>query len=461
MKKDLRYFLACVKEKAPEQFLRVKKEVDPRWELSSVQRRLQDEGRLPILLFEKVKNQKFQVVTNLFSSRQLVEIALDTTPDGLVKKLVYAQNNRIKSRLVDSGPAKDVVLEGDKADLGRLPIVTHCEKDAGAYITAGVMIIRDPSTGLINAGIYRHKLLGSKRLTANLAPLSHASKIAAEAEKEGKTLDAAIVLGHHPALGIASQYHGELGESELDVMGGLLGESVEMVRCATSDLPVPADAEIVIEGKIRPGVRDTDGPFGDYWLYYTPAREARVFEVTAITHRNDAIYHDIFNVGPEHIILFTLGIEAFVLPRLKELIPQVKAIHIPVSGSGNLVYVQIAKDYEGLGANAALAVLGIHRFKCAIVVDDDIDIRDDGRVIWAVVTRTQADRSFFNVPGSYVSRVDPAAYPAWHSSSSAAPVLSTRLGIDATKPLGRDFPEVAEPPRKLTEQIDLSKLLGG
>jgi 2,5-furandicarboxylate decarboxylase 1 len=260
-------------------------------------------------------------------------------------------------------------------------------------------------------------------------------------------------------MGMASQQRGELGQFELETMGGLLGEPVELVRCETIDVLVPAHAEIVIEGRIRTDLWEDDGPFGDYWLYYAPSRPARVFEVTAITHREDAIFHDIFNVGPEHLVLFSLGMEGVVFSQLKQVLPQVRAIQVPVCGSGNLVYVQIRKDTEGLGVNAALAALGAYRFKCAIVVDDDVDIHDDRKVLWAVMTRTQADRSFFTVPGSYVSRVDPTGYPPWQSGGKGPAVLSTRLGIDATKPLDPSFPEVAEPPRSLWAGLDLRDYL--
>ena len=216
-------------------------------------------------------------------------------------------------------------------------------------------------------------------------------------------------------------------------------------------MPVPADAEIVIEGRIRTDSWEDDGPFGDYWLYYAPPKPARVFEVTAITHRRDPLFHDVFPVGPEHLVLFSLGMEGVVFSQLKALVPQVVAINVPVSGAGNLVYVQIRKDFEGLGVNTALAALGAYRFKCAVVVDEDIDIYDDASVLWAIMTRTQADRSFFTAPGSYISRVDPTGYPAY---PGGPPLLSTRLGIDATKPLDPDFPEVAEPPSALWRGID-------
>lgn len=459
MKHDLRSFLRTLEERAPELLVRVKKPVSPRWELSAVQMRLQAEGRLPVLLFERPEGHGMPVVANLFASKRHLGLALGVAPEEVVARFAEAERRRVPPAVVSAGPVQDVVWQGAEADLTRLPIVTHCEKDAGPYISAGVTIIRDPATGHLNAGIYRNRLLSPTRLTMNMAPLCHAAEVCRQAEADGRHVDAAIVLGHHPAMGMASQQRGRLGEFELETMGALLGEPVEVVRARTVDVLVPAQAEIVIEGRIRTDAWEDDGPFGDYWLYYAPAKKARGFEVTAITTRRDAIYHDIFNVGPEHLVLFGLGMEGVVLGQLRQLIPQVRAIHVPVSGSGNLVYVQIRKDMEGLGVNAALAALGVYRFKCAIVVDEDIDIYDDGRVLWAVMTRTQADRSFFTVPGSYISRVDPTGYAPWHAAEAGSRLLSTRLGVDATKPLDPGFPENAEPPRALWTGLDLKAYL--
>jgi len=459
MAKDLRFFLETLENKNPELLLKIKKEVSPKWEVSSIQKRLEADGKLPAIMFEKIAGHDMSLVTNLFATKRHLAVALDTSPENVVSTFAEAAGNPTKPRAVEDGPVKDVVLKGDKADLRTLPIVTHCEKDAGPFISSGLLILRDPTSGSLNAGIYRNQYLSPHRLTANFAPLCDALRITSEAEAQGKEVDAAIVIGHHPAMAMASQYRSPLGDFELEIMGTLLGEPVPLVPCETVDVPVPADAEIVIEGKIRPGVRELDGPFGDYWLHYAPAKEARVFEVTAITRRHDAIFHDIFNVGPEHLVLFSLGMEGITYSQLKQLIPQVKAINVPPSGSGNLIYVQIRKDFEGLGINTALAALGVYRFKCVIVVDEDIDILDDKRVLWAMMTRTQADHSFFFVPGSYISRVDPTGYPPWQSMGKGEPLLSTRLGIDATKPLDSKFPEVAEPPRSMWSQLDLDSYL--
>jgi len=460
VKNDLRSFLKAVEESAPDLLVRVRTGVSPRWEVSAVQKRLEADGRLPIVLFETVDGHDLRIVTNLFATKRHLALALGTTAENVVGRFAEAQQNRIGPRVVESGPVKEIVLEGDAADLRTLPIVTHCEKDVGPYITAGVTIVRDPASGGLNAGVYRNRYLSPRTLTMNVAPLSHLSAILRDGEARSQAIDAAIVIGHHPALGMASQQRGVRGEFELETMGGLLGEPVDVVPGETVDVLVPADAEIVIEGRIRTDLWDDDGPFGDYWLYYGPVRKARVFEVTAITRRRDAIFQDVFSVGPEHLVLFSLGMEGVVLPQLKQLIPQVTAVNVPVCGAGNLVYVQIRKDIEGLGVNAALAALGAYRFKCAIVVDEDVDIYDDGRVLWAVMTRTQADHSFFTVPGSYISRADPTGYAPWQAGATGPRLLSTRLGIDATRPLDPSFPEVAEPPGRMWSQLDLSRYLG-
>jgi 2,5-furandicarboxylate decarboxylase 1 len=456
---DLRTFLDLVEQQAPDLFARVKGEVKPEWELSAVQMRLQADGKLPVLFFERVAGHSMPVVSNLFATKRHLALALGISSDRLVSTFSDAAARRIAPVEVRTGPAKDVVLTNEKAALSTLPFVTHCARDAGAYLSSGVTIMRDPGSGALNAGLYRHRVVSDSRMTINLAPLGHGEDICRDAEARNAAVEAAVVIGHHPAFAMASQQRGERGAFELEVMGGLLGEPVPVVRAETVDVPVPAEAEIVIEGRVVPGARELDGPFGDYWLYYSPPRQARVFEVTAITRRRDAIFHDVFNVGPEHVTLFSLGMEGVVYTQLKQLAPGVRAINVPACGSGNLVYVQIHKEIEGQGVNTALAALGAYRFKCAIVVDEDIDIQDDGKVMWALMTRTQADRSFFTVPGSYVSRVDPTGYSPWQLGDRGPRVLTTRLGIDATKPLDPGFPEVAEPPRDLWTRLDLSRYL--
>src|SRR5262249_52768565 len=159
---------------------------------------------------EQVTGHVMPVVTNLFATKRHLALALGVAPDQVAERFARAQEERIPPRTVDTGPVKEVILTGDAADLRALPIVTHCEEDAGPYLTAGVTIIRAPLSGAMNAGIYRNRCLSPKTLTMNLAPLSHGSEVCRMAKDSHETVDAAIVLGHHPALGMASQQRGQL-----------------------------------------------------------------------------------------------------------------------------------------------------------------------------------------------------------------------------------------------------------
>lgn len=457
MAKDLRYFLEQLQKAMPEEFVRVRREVDPRYELSAVMHKMQAERLHPVVFFERVKGHTMPVVANLWASRKLVACAMETTVEQVVPRLVGGETGRIPTRMVGSGPVQEVVLTGDQVDLGRLPIVTHCEEDSGAYICPGMLIVRDPDTGVRNGGMYRHMVHAPRLLGASLGPPSHAAHLLRKAEARGEDLEGVIALGHHPAMGIASQHSGSLEVDELEVMGGLLGEPVEMVPCQTVALEVPAFTEIAIEGRLKAGVRREDGPFGEFTWYYGGPRANAVFEVTAITHRHDAIFHDLYNVGHEHVNLMCTGLEPNAFQFIRAVVPQARAVHMPLGGVATVIYVQIRKEYDGLGKNAALAALASHAFiETAIIVDEDVNIYNDEEVMWAVATRCDPERDYFFVPEGHVCRLDPASHSFTQSSQGG---LKSKLGIDATKPVEAPFPKRAEPPRALWQAIRLEEYL--
>ena len=173
MSKDLRLFLETLHTQAPELLARVPRQVSPRWELSAVQRRFEVDGRLPVIVFEDVAGASLPVVTNLFASKRHLAIGLETSPENVVARFAAAQEGGLPTRGVTTGPVKEVVVTQGEANLGTLPLVTHCEKDGGPYITAGVTIMRDPGSGALNTGIYRHLALSPTSLTVNMAPLCH------------------------------------------------------------------------------------------------------------------------------------------------------------------------------------------------------------------------------------------------------------------------------------------------
>jgi 2,5-furandicarboxylate decarboxylase 1 len=456
--KDLRSFLDDIKRRGSDWYVEVEKEVDPKYEPVALMRKLQFEGRSPTVMFEKVRGFEMPVVSWVASNFSHLAAAFDTTEDGLIAEYSKREQNMIPPRHVSDGPVKEVITKGDAVDLRKLPILTSCEKDSGPYITIGVTLVKDPETGYVNAGVYRH-LIHEKNVLGLGGPEPHSrlSRIMQKAEKSNKPLDAAIFIGHHPAAILASQAKRWVDETE--VMSGLLGEPIDLVRAQTVDLEVPAWAEIVIEGKIPPSVRKTDGPFAEFTFYYGAPYESAIFSVTAITHRRDAIYQHVNPMFPEHNIWGILPREANLLRKLSATVPTVKEVKLPLAGCGRFIcYVKIEKTYEGQGKIAAAAALSADPFvKIVVVVDEDVNIKDNNEVLWAIATRTQLDNSLFQIPGAPGSVLDPSNYSM--NARVGGGNLNTKLAIDATKPFGIRYPERVEVPKDLLETINLQEYL--
>jgi 2,5-furandicarboxylate decarboxylase 1 len=458
MPKDLRYFIRQIEEHYPDEILRIEKEVDPKFELSAVMHKVQRAGLAPLQIFQNVRGYDMPVLANLWGSRKLIAAALETTVDQARARTAAAEDNLMPTRSVGSGPVQDIVITGDAIDLMReLPIVTHCEQDSGPFICPGVLLMRNPDTSIVNFGMYRHQVHERNVLGASLGPPSHGAHIFRKAEARGEDVEVVLALGHHPAMGIASQHSGSIDVSELEVMGGLLGEPVEMVPCKTVDLEVPAFAEIAIEGKLKAGVRRQDAPFGEFTWYYGGPRMNAVIEVTAITRRRDALFHDLYNVGNEHVLLMCAGLEPSVYRCVKTAVPQVREVYMPLGGVGTVVYVQIKKEYDGLGKNTAIAALSAHAFiSTAVVVDEDVNVFSEDEVMWAISTRCNPERQFVMIPEAHVCRLDPSSYSF---ASRGQGGLKTKLAIDATKPVEIEFAQVARPPQAVLDRVDLREFL--
>jgi len=458
--KDLRTFLDALKDKGPEWFVRVSKEVDPRLEPVAFMRKLELQGYYPTVLFERVRGSDIPVVSWVAPEKKQLAVAFDTDEEGLVAEFIRREKNLIPENRLETAPVQDVVLTEGDARLDRLPIVTSCEKDSGPYITLGVLMVRDPETGMRNMGIYRH-LVHDDRLLSVGGPEPHSrlGYIYRQAEQQNKPLEAAIFIGHHPACILASQC--KQWVDEIDLAGGLMDEPLETVACKTIDLEVPANAEIVIEGKIPPGTRRTDGPFAEFTRYYGEPYESALFEVTAITHREDAMYHHCNPMFPEHNTWGILPREANFLRRITAACPTVKDVRLPLGGCARfMVYVQISKGYDGAGKVAAMAALAADQFlKIVIVVDEDVNIHDDDEVLWAVSTRTQFDRSLFQVPMAPASLLDPSNYSL--DSRVGGGSLNTKLAIDATKPVHAPFHERVFVPEETLNAIRIEDYIEG
>ena len=362
MAKDLRTFLA---ELEPGQVKVVRKPVDPEFEVTALVDRMEDDPAypgFPAVLCENVGGSEIPLLINLHGTYERLARSIGADVHSMVPEYALREGSGIKPVTVDTAPVQEVVLTGDDIDVGLLPLLKHQELDAGKYITSAVTICRDPDSGKINAGIFRHQQQGRDQVGIQVNPAHHTAYVLRKLREQRKPMEVALVIGHHPALlmGAVSKLEGIGGE--LDVVGGLLGEPLEMVPCKTVDLEVPARAEIVIEGVIDtdPDATAVEGPFGEYPRFYTRTGPQPYVKITAITMRRKPIFVDVFNAHTEHSMLGGLPRMGSIYRRVKEAVPTVTGVHLPLSGMARShLYLSMSKRVEGepkLAACAALAV---------------------------------------------------------------------------------------------------------
>ncbi len=419
-----------------------------RFELAAIAKRLDG---LRATLFPRPGGHPIPIVSGLISDRGWMAEAMGVEPDEVLAHFQDAAHHPIAWRETASAPAQEIVHR--EIDLDRLlPLPTHNEHDSGPYVTAGLMITRNPRTGKQNVSIHRCQLSGPNRLGVLLLP-RHAHMFFEMAEQGGQPLSAAIVIGIDPLTLLASQAIAPIDVDELEIAGALHRRPLAVVKCLTNDLRVPAQAEIVIEGRLLPGVRAPEGPFGEFPQYYGERAQRHVMEIDAVTHRRDAIFHTIVGGGLEHLLLGAIPREATLLSHLQRSFPNVRNVHLAPGGACRYhLYVQIHKRQEGEGKNIMLgAFAGHYDVKHVIVVDEDVDIHNPTEVEWAVATRFQADRDLVIVPESQGSKLDPSTRDG----------VGAKMGLDATKPLHAaemTFKRIRVPGE---EKVDVAALLAG
>ena len=420
-------------------------------ELAAIAKRF--DGRRATL-FPRPDGHAVPVVSGLVSNRAWIADAMGVAPKEVVTRFQHAALNPVPWKEVKSARVQEVIHRqvGDrKFDLATLlPLPIHNEHDSGAYITAGLLIARNPRTGAQNVSIHRCQVSGANRLGILLLP-RHTHMFFEMAEQGGTPLEVAIVVGVDPLTLLASQAIAPIDCDELTIAGALQERPLPVVKCVTNDLRVPAEAEIVIEGRLLPNVREPEGPFGEFPQYYGERADRHVVEVDAVTQRKDAIFHTIVGGGLEHLLLGGIPREATLLAHLQRSFPNVRDVHLSLGGVCRYhLYVQIAKRWEGEGKNIMLgAFAGHYDVKQVIVVDDDVDIHDPAQVEWAVATRFQADRDLVIISESQGSKLDPSTRNG----------VGAKMGLDATKPLSASemtFKRIRVPGE---EQVDVERVV--
>lgn len=449
MPKDLRGFLADYERENPREFCRIKKEVDPKYEVAAILTKLEAIRKLPILFYEKVKGSDFPVVANVYSTKKKIASSIGIDPERFREKYLAAMENQVPPRIVTDGPVMAQTIGADDVDLTALPMMTYHEADAAPYITAGIVLAQDES-GQFNLSFNRLMYKDRNRLGIFMTVGKHLHEIYSRSEDQGKPLPISISLGNHPAWALGALYIGAYGDNELDIIGGLLGSPVEVIRGNLNGALFPANAEIVIEGTIEPHLREEEGPFCEFSGYATGKGLRPVVTVKAMHLRKNAIYQDICGgQHREHLVMATIPMEANLYQTIKGVVPTLVDVHVPAPFS---VIVSIKKRFAGQAQSAIIAAFSAEMYlKHVIVVDEDINITNLQEVLWAVATRAQADRDIVVIPGARGSSLDPSA---------AAEGVVTKMGIDATaKPSLSSFPRRSRVPREVMEKINLEAYL--
>jgi 2,5-furandicarboxylate decarboxylase 1 len=424
----------------------IKPNVALKYELAAIAKRLDG---VKATVFPRPDGHAMPVISGLISDRQWIADAMGVEPGEVLARFQDAALNPLPWQEVENASAQEVVHR--EIDLGRqLPLPTHNEHDSGAYITAGLLIARNPATGIQNVSIHRLQLSGPNRLGALLLP-RHTHMFYEAAERAGEPLDVAIVIGVDPLTLLSSQVIAPIDFDELTIAGALHGAPLRVVKCVTNAVRVPADAEIVVEGRLLPRVREPEGPFGEFPQYYGERAERHVIEVTAMTQRRDALFHTIVGGGLEHLLLGAIPREATLLAHLRRSFPNVRDVHLSRGGVCRYhLHVQIAKRQEGEAKNIMMgAFAGHYDVKHVTVVDEDVDIHNPAEVEWAVATRFQADRDLVIVPQAQGSKLDPSTRDG----------VGAKMGLDATRPLDADpmkFKRIRVPGE---EAVDLAEAM--
>jgi 2,5-furandicarboxylate decarboxylase 1 len=419
--KNLRTFLDEIKE----EIVTIDEPLSRIYEIAATLKQF-DGGKAVIVREEETG---IKVVGGVNGSRNRLLRSIDVTQENLYPTLVEATKNPLKCKIGD-GPVKEVVEEGN---LNKIPILTHFKGDPGPYITSGILYAKDPEGIHENVSFHRLLVIDEKRMAIRIVP-RHLYRITQLAREKGiKSLDVAITIGHHPITLLSAALPAGYGVSEFDVANRLLGDTLKLTQCEHVNALAPADAELVLEGKLRLDENSTEGPFVDLSGTFDVQRQQPVVELVGVMHRENYIYQGLLPSGSEHRLLMGMPREPRIWEYVRNVVPNVRGVNMTVGGMGWLhCVVSFEKFREGDPKNVLMAIFAAHpSLKHAVVVDRDIDPYDMEQVEWAIATRFKGDEDILLVPNVRVSSLDPAG--------DQDKELGCKVGIDATRPMFKDI----------------------
>lgn len=420
MAKNLREFIGELE--AAKELIRVKDELSSQWEISAAINILKNKYDKAIL-FERVRGYDVPVVANILGSRKKLAMALGVGEDEYEAAYLERKDKLIKPELREGGLPDEVSINRDVDILKVMPALTHNEKDAGPYLSSSFTVARDPETGMLGMGLHRIQLRNKDEINIWLLspPLS---VFLQKAEAMNQPLEVAVVNGVHPAVFMASVMRASTGVNKFEMAGGLLQRPVEMIKCKTVNLEVPAEAEFVLEGAILSHKKEKDGPFGESSGFYV-ATESPVAKIRLIRHRKNPIYQALQPFGNEDSALLNFLSGMDLKQDARQKFPFIR--DMVFKGLNYMVIVQIEKTAEDQARQVAEYLLNSPHITVVVTVDKDIDLYSKQELVWAVCTRLRVDTGVHiikNMPGHPI--VDP---------SHEGEFLSSKLLLDATVPL--------------------------
>jgi 4-hydroxy-3-polyprenylbenzoate decarboxylase len=446
MFKDLNEFIAALDR--DRQLARIPEPVNPELEIAAITDRVsKSPGGGPALLFERPTGYDMPVAINLFGSmrrmcmalgvntlddlaRDVEEISTPKIPSGILDAMKMLPTvRRLKDALpktVKDGPCQEVVQKNGSLD--EIPILTCWPEDGGRYITLPLVFTKDPETGMRNIGTYRMQIFDGRSTGMHWQRHKGGAQHYRVAERLGKRMPVAVALGPDPALAYAATAPMPEGLDELMLAGFLRRERVELVKCITQDIEVPANAQIILEGYVEPGERRREGPFGDHTGFYSHPDDYPVFHLTCITRRKRPIYlTTVVGIPPMEDYYLGKASERIFLPLIRKTLPEIVDMAFPAAGIfHNIVIISIDKRYPGHARKIMNAVWGLGQLmfsKTVIVVDQDVNVQNEAEVAWIVGTHYDPERDVQFTRGPVDDLEDASDLPAYGS----------KMGIDATR----------------------------
>src|SRR4249920_453656 len=469
---DLREFIRALEKNG--ELKRVALEADPVLEIAEFADRAVKSGG-PALLFEHPKGSTVPVLINSFASMRKMEIALEVKsveevaariveflemrmPEGIIGKLKMlpklAEMGAFFPKIVSKGPCQEVVRT-DGFSLLDYPVLQCWPDDGGRFITLPLVFSRNPDTGKRNCGMYRMQVYDERTAGMHWQTHKQGAEHYRRMQQQGrKRMDVAVAIGADPATMYSAILPLPPDIDEMMIAGFLRSKPVEMVKCETVDLEVPANSEIVLEGYVELGELRREGPFGDHTGFYSLDDDYPVFHITCVTQRKDPIYATTI-VGPPPMEDYYMGkaIERIFLPLMRLQLPEVRDIAMPAEGIfHNLILVSIRKSYPGHARKVMHAIWGLGQAmfsKCIVVVDEEVDVQNVREVAWKALNNIDPERDIEFVLGP-VDSLDHA---------SRLPNYGSKMGVDATRKwpeegFTRPWPDVIRMPDEVKARVD-------